>query len=262
MMRLLHWVMSNKAFRLSRTFPTAWGAPPTIPDGLGDGVFSVLYSDVGSKFYAECGESDAPGAGWQVSELVSSIVPVPASASTDDAAEWQTLDPLQCEATWKEDIGLMKKDVQRLARHRAGQTIIATLPTHGVAGEQLFRTMDPTTGELPSEKWGLRLKGQSTSTPTFATWAWEFRVTPKSMVVTRLRAPDAPHFERLLRQLVGAAAGAGVEEVEIWNVPEGFRQSVTVAGGKTLECQDHLPSIKYYGGTTNDERVHFAFNEK
>jgi hypothetical protein len=102
MMRLVHWVIANEAFRSSHPFPPAWGAAPTVPVGLGDGVFSVLYSDVGPKFYAGCGEADASGAGWQVSGPVSSIIPVISGSSiTDDAGKWRILDPEECKAAWR-----------------------------------------------------------------------------------------------------------------------------------------------------------------
>jgi hypothetical protein len=263
MMRLVHWVIANEAFRSSHPFPPAWGAAPTVPVGLGDGVFSVLYSDVGPKFYAGCGEADASGAGWQVSGPVSSIIPVISGSSiTDDAGKWRILNPEECKAAWREDIGLMKKDVEHIAGNHAGHIIAAMLPTQGVAACQIFRTMDPTTGELPSQRWGVHLDESSSPSPTFATWGWELRATPKSMVVTRLRAPDVPHFQNLLQQLVRTAADAAVEQVEIWNVPEEFRASVATAGGKTFERDDHLPSIKYYDSSADAERVHFAFNEK
>lgn len=58
MMRLMHYALAPKD-KLP-PFPSAWGAPPT--NILGDAAFSVLYSDVGPRFYAKCTKgADQPG---------------------------------------------------------------------------------------------------------------------------------------------------------------------------------------------------------
>jgi GNAT superfamily N-acetyltransferase/putative transposon-encoded protein len=59
LLRLMHYVVADRS-RLP-PFPASWGAPPE--EAFGDGVFSVLYSDVGDAFYANCTQGENK-AGW------------------------------------------------------------------------------------------------------------------------------------------------------------------------------------------------------
>lgn len=56
MLRLLHYVIAVRAYL--PPFPPAWGAPPTIPESIAQNLprawASVLWSDMGSKFYPRC----------------------------------------------------------------------------------------------------------------------------------------------------------------------------------------------------------------
>lgn len=64
MMRLLHHVLAPSE-RLPE-FPETWGAPPQVQhSGLGDALFSVLYSDVGEEFYPKCGPIHGMS-GWEI----------------------------------------------------------------------------------------------------------------------------------------------------------------------------------------------------
>jgi hypothetical protein len=259
MMRLLHWVLGNASFQASHSFPATWGAPPSGP---ADGAFSVLYSDIGPNFYYQAGEGDAQDSGWRVVGPASSVIPVPREhLSVNDAGEWRALDLPQSEALWADDASLMKKDLEDAGRSHSDHAIIAFLPTRGVAATQALRTMDPTTGELPFTKWGVRLEEQGKLSTTWATWGFELKGNPPSLVVTRMRAPDVPSFECLVQQLLRAAAEADVTQVEVWNLASEFRGAVVAVGGRTYERDDHLPSIKFYGGV-DAEHVQFVFNEK
>ena len=55
-MRLLHWVLAREEYLLGRVFPEAeWGPRPERVRGAGDGWVSALWSDIGPRFYEECG---------------------------------------------------------------------------------------------------------------------------------------------------------------------------------------------------------------
>jgi hypothetical protein len=259
MMRLVHWVVGNASFRASHPFPAAWGTPPSGP---GDGVFSVLWSDVGPDFYHRAGEGEARGGGWRVVGPLSSVIPVsPDSSVTVDAGDWRTLDLAQAEAQWAEDAVLIRKDLAAAGHAHSDQTIAAFLPDRGVAAFQPFRSIDAITGKLPFTDWGIQLQAQDGLSSTWATWCFELWAKPPSLLVTRLRVPDVLHFKRLVPQLLRAAADAGVAEVEFWNLSDEFRDAVAAAGGRTFERNDHLPAIKYYGEVA-EENVQLMFNEK
>jgi hypothetical protein len=261
MMRLLHWVISNADFRSSHLFPQAWGAPPEIPEGLGNGVFSVLYSGIGPTFYTKCGENDAQDRGWQVDKPLSTFIPVPPKDPiVKDSNGWRILDPAQAEDAWAEDAAQMKKDIE--AHSKTGTaTIVSFLPTNGISAFQTIRQLEPTTGELPTDKWGVRLDDQTESL-TYATWTPNPQGgrAPKRLVVTRLRVSSSQQFEELIHQVLKAALELEFRYVEIWNLSTEFHDVATALGGRTSEREDRLSSIKYYG--KDSAQVEWAFNER
>jgi hypothetical protein len=255
MMRLLHWVVSNADFRSSHRFPVAWGSAPTVPEGYGNGLFSVLYSDVGPDYYSQCGPIEEKNGGWVVDKPISTIIPL-SSFSTDSPARWRPLDLAALEQTWQEDALVVGQEVGS-----SSYPVVAFLPTGGVAATQVIRTMDAVSGELPLRVWGTRLDDPSSL--TFATWSLEIDASgPKSLIVTRLRVADLDHFADLVSQLMKAAGEAGVREVEIWNLAAEFVQMVDALGGKTEARTEHLPSIKFYLSQGREHRPELLLNEK
>jgi hypothetical protein len=249
MMRLLHWALAPQA----HAFPPAWGAPPAR---TGASAASVLYSGIGAEFYARCGAGEAHEGGWALAGPVWSTLP--AAAAGKDEAEWEVLDLARAEEVWEEDAALMEADVVRAGR-ASGKAALALLPSHSVAAFQAYRGMDPASGALQSDVWGVRLRDDPAAPLTMATWAYPKSGLPKTLAITRLRAPDARRCELLLRKACALAAGMGLEHVQVWNVPTEFEDVVTTLGGRTVERTDTmLPQIMSYVG----EEVEWLFNER
>jgi hypothetical protein len=248
MMRLLHWALAPQA----HAFPAAWGAPPAR---TGASAASVLYSGIGAEFYARCGPEEARAGGWALAGPVWSTLP---AAADVDAAEWEVLDLRRAEEVWEEDAVLMEADVARAGR-ASGKATLALLPSHSVAAFQAHRGMDPASGALQSEVWGVRLRDDPAAPLTMATWAYPKSGLPKTLAITRLRAPDARRCKLLLQKACALAAGMGLEHVQVWNLPKEFEDVVTTLGGNTAERTDSmLPQImSYIGG-----EVDWMFNER
>jgi hypothetical protein len=263
MMRLLHFVLANPAFREAHPFPAAWGAPPAVPVHVGDGAWSVLFSDVGSSFYERCGLSEAPGGGWKLDKPVGTIWKVPKdavvrSAETDD---WEPLSLEDAEHIWQEDAKWMAQDVEQRSASEPEKTFFTILPTSGMAAAQVQRVLNPSTGALPSGTWGARRRAPSGGRAIYATWSLDLRGSgPTSMVVTRLRVPDAAALEDLWQQLLHAAQAFRAEEIEIWNLPSDLVDVASRLGGHTAERDEHLPAVAMYSG--NRGAVEWMFNEK
>src|ERR1700761_4810629 len=76
MMRLVHWAITPEEMLKSSLFPKQWGTPPKRSPTLLSGLpvlFSVLYSDVGDTFYANCGPTGV-GGGWQPTNSVATTI--------------------------------------------------------------------------------------------------------------------------------------------------------------------------------------------
>jgi hypothetical protein len=269
MMRLLHWVLANSEYRASRTFPTwVWGAPPVVPHHAGNARWSVLYSDVGNTFYATCGMDEKLAGGWEVygAEDTSWEVEM-TNAYGEQGVKWESLDLAALTHIWTLDTSLIAADVAAYAR-QSGRTSFAFLPDQGVAAMQVHRTLNPATGELPAETWGIQMRSEGSSssdagmTPaalTYASWTLELHGPgPKTLVVTRWRIPSAHLLGGLLGQLIAAARNAGATRIEIWNVPESLREESARLGGVTAIRAEHLPSFRWYG----QESVDWVFNER
>jgi hypothetical protein len=81
MMRLLHWVLARPDARASQ-FPEAWGEAPASVEGFMNASVSVLYSDVGTDFYASCGFLPGTHDGWTVAPRAATSWKVSAGSQT------------------------------------------------------------------------------------------------------------------------------------------------------------------------------------
>lgn len=258
-MSLLHWVLAPSS-SLSSEFPPAWGAPPS--PHFQDAQFSVLYSDVGSIFYAKCGpvpSSLDSRIGWITKSPVSTqwdIVPARSSVSDTGAYKW--LSRTECIDVWKLDTELLKSDAVTLAQ-KHGKSVFAFLPDNGVGQFSIQRLMtfdEDLEPVYPPEPWGVQLLGQKDL--TFATWTFE--PGTKVMVLTRLRTtPEV--LPRLLETVGYKARELGFDTVETWNLPEGLQDSAKELGAKSFERNEHLSAVKWYGKESDGE-VEWIFNEK
>ncbi len=148
-MQLLHWVLAREEYLSTQVFPEAeWGQKPERVDGAGNGWVSVLWSDVGPRFYEECGMGVVGNNnrdGWVVKDPLSTIwklqdVNLPPGEIRDGSEEMSItwLDEKQARDTWNQDAELMKEEaVERVKETGIAQ--IAFPPNEGLAEFPWFR---------------------------------------------------------------------------------------------------------------------------
>lgn len=261
MMRLLHWVLAPEG-SISSQFPSAWGAPPVAC--MQDAAFSVLYSDIGDRFYhhncsclpeTQLGwiTKGAVNTSWSVQKSVQNVVP--------GSGQWKWLSKEDAVQILEEDVDVMKEDATAIAR--GGKPVCAFLPTGGVGRfsiERVMRFDADMNPSMPMDIWGVKLIIESQDKPfEFATWTLE-SADSKVMVLTRLRT-TCQNFPGLLSSITEAARQNGIETIETWNLPLELTTLATQLGGKTYDRTDHLSSIKWYGSEA-EEDVQWLFNEK
>lgn len=264
MMSLLHWIIGRRGFLEIDLFPVEWGSPPERPSFVEDGEFSVLYSDVGPRFYQMTGPTTENGDGWQVAEPTSTKWNVRSThalllSHNAGSQDWQWLDKDTVKEAWKADAQAMKRE---LSTGPASHSIAFTaLPTRGVAEfqyhrlEQFWSKMEPT-----PIYWGIS-SSTSPNVSTFASWTLDFRPPAMNrLIITRFRTPLGT-FETLLFQIIDFAKRHSVDEVEVWNLPSHLRDIAQRSEGRTFTREDHLSSFKWYG-SGNSSDVSWAYNEK
>ena len=265
MMRLLHWVLAPKS-SLPSVFPAEWGDPPPRVSAVGDASFSVLFSDIGERFYRQAGTLPNTEDGWMISDPVSTtwdvvesskFAPLSSEARPHPSLRWKWLDEELVRGIWDKDATIMKEELSLSPSHRAHTTIFTFLPDRGVAEFQrhqlrlIWSKMDP-----QPAYWGVcrqRGNGGENDASTFATWTLDVR-RPASiaLIITRLRAQPVD-FEELFLQIVSFAKQHGVEKIEVWNLPSNLRDIGHRLGGKTFSRDEHLPLFKWYGEECHEE---------
>ncbi|KAI0341447.1 hypothetical protein BDW22DRAFT_304564 [Trametopsis cervina] len=255
MMRLLHWVLAPH-FALP-DFPAEWGSPP--PNGPHDAQFSVLYSDVGSDFYHNCGPKLGEKSGWTATGAISTSWAV----TGDDRPQvhdstWDMLTAEGADYIWEADSQIMAEDVLSLSQ-TMGQTTFSFLPNAGVGQFTIQRCMqlDADLKPILDDFWGISRVGHPNAS-VFATWTFE--PGTKTMVLTRLRASPA-EFPPLLTKIKEIAATFDKDTVEAWNLPCHLKDAAERTGGQTFARHDHLSSVKWYGPEPTNQ-IKWAFNEK
>ncbi|KAF5383843.1 hypothetical protein D9615_003652 [Tricholomella constricta] len=262
MMRLLHWVIAD-ASRLPRAFPEEWGAPPVNVACAGDGLFSVLWSDVGTNFYSRCGPA-ADQEGWIVRDAVSTTWDVRHESPISDqdpASGWTWLDEPGVLDLWEKDANHIASILKLPDNFRVSFTF---LPNRGVAAFQHRRNIHFLNQLVPRiEHWGIMAEPRSSGAmpAAFATWTFDARPPgPKTLLITRLDCrPD--DFENLFAMVTTAAKRQGMEKIEIYNLPEQLQPAATKLGGTTGERDEHLSAFKWYG-TEDPRQVAWLLNER
>ena len=267
-MRLLHWVLSPSSS--TAKFPSEWGLPPATLESVWNASFSVLYSDIGPTFYANCGPDATPGTGWINQGNVQTRWDIHADLSVPPSSvQWASLSLEQARQLYEDDTTILKEEVRtHAAAAPKGAVSFSFLPSDGVALFNVRRTMVIGTDlsvTLPVARWGIQLvpegehPAESAKGP-FATWTLELRGQPKVLLVTRFRASQEM-FPDLLRKLLDVAKEEDVDLLEIWNLPEELEGIAQTLGGVTATRDDHLPSFKWYGPESPND-VHWLYNEK
>lgn len=259
MMRLLHWIMAPHSSLPQ--FPAKWGTPPPESPEYNVAIASVLYSDVGPTFYAQFGP-DESSEGWVVKDPYSTIWEVKPGetdpAQYSEGIELIPLDLRQCVIRWDQDT---EKIRQTLKATQPDRIAYSFLPNEGVAMTMVQRTeffnSDKVDAKMPTT-WGVELKRQGKE-PEIATWTIDVRPPPTTLLITRLRAsPEG--FGHILNYVFTAARDSGCERIEVWNLPKELEEVAGQYGGSTIQREDHLNALKWYG--PGDEKVDWINNEK
>jgi hypothetical protein len=286
MMRLIHYVLADQKYRTSTPFPPfpkeQWGEPPIIPPGFGIGITSVLYSDVGTNFYTDCGIGLSTGTGWiidgpintiwQVPEPETEPEPVPVTSQTDEACLEKTaslgfnwLTEERKSQLWDLDAEVIRREI-----NSADTPCISFLPNNGVAQfpQDLAAIFLP--ASITEPIWGAETTttiandtDMDVGVASFITWKLDYgKEGPNTLVVSRLRA-DNKTFPVLLQAAFHAARKLGLEQVEIWNFDPNLAEMQTpnaqgVRAGVTSETDDNLPSLAWYG----EGNVQWRYNEQ
>ena len=251
MMQLLHWVLAPRSSLPS--FPEAWGEPPV--DGLGDATVSVLYSDIGPRFYAESGPSE-DSKGWIARDPISTIFSVPQELP-QLASSALLLSERDCLEFWEKDSALIRSHFPKVSK----QVGFSFLPENGLGRFMLQRNVayDGKYGFKAPQHWGVALDDDAQN---FVTWYIDrpLPVPSHSLLATRLRSsPDK--FPELLRYMMSAARNSGLDKVEFWNLPKELQDVAAELGGKTFDRDEHLNSLKWYGPEKTED-VEWFNNEK
>ena len=141
MMNLLHWVIAPQEF-LPQEFPTEWGSRPQRVPCVTPGAFSVLYSDVGSKFYRLCGTLPNQDDGWIVDGLTTThfdVVKTHQTLSSREKGErllWRWLDEASVREAWNADVGYMEEEMFH-SSNRLKPVAFTFLPDKGVANSNI-----------------------------------------------------------------------------------------------------------------------------
>ncbi|KZT43109.1 hypothetical protein SISSUDRAFT_739119 [Sistotremastrum suecicum HHB10207 ss-3] len=264
MMRLLHWVLADG--KNLPEFPVEWGMPPTRPEEVGDGLFSALWSDVGSKFYLSCGMT-LESQGWEVRSPQGTIFIVEdlqrrlssGSVPARKVPEMTLLSPEETSFLWINDTIYIE---EQLSNHSSDVTRVSFTPIGGVGAYTSRRTSFFIPGsdeEQTLKHWGVKLNIEGES-PTYVTWCIEVDPPPTKLLITRLRSEPRVFLE-LMHAVLIAAQELNMEKIEIWNLPSQLVAIAGELGGVTAFREDHLPSLAWYGPPPSSD-VEWMFNEK
>ncbi|KAF7319769.1 hypothetical protein MKEN_00759300 [Mycena kentingensis (nom. inval.)] len=252
MMRLMHWVLADESFLPNDAFPSAkWGAPPPKVDGLRNGWFSALWSDVGT-LYASCGPFPGQEGGWVIRGTTTALWDVHALPSLESDGAWTWLDNAGVSKLWEEDSELIRNELPA-----SNHLSIAFTPEVGVASFQ-HRRLDIYLDKVKDrpQTWGV----VSADRGTYATWTIDPRPPVVRMTITRLRTTrDA--FPGVFAKVVELARRHDVKTIEVWGLSEELLAGAKELGAKVSEREEHLSAFKWYGKGT-EEDIQWAFNER
>ncbi|EJT47825.1 hypothetical protein A1Q1_03286 [Trichosporon asahii var. asahii CBS 2479] len=234
MLRLMHYVVGDP--KGLPPFPKAWGEPPA--ERLGDARFSVLYSEIGNKFYSSCRVGDGPDSteGWV--------------EQRQDTRTWylQPGGPIENNGLWewlgrKDSIKLEHELSERFRQDLPNQgdpkkTRVAVLPT-SVIDYHIFRFMEMFP-DHPSPKFGCILPPDENGRRPFFIYS------------AVGKHPDAPHTLEIMHAqqpvpwaaVRAAAVHHGVEKVKLWGGYTGWDKE---EGGVKVEQNEDCPSLANYG---------------
>jgi hypothetical protein len=261
MMRLLHWLLARQDM-LPPDFPVdEWGQPPERREdlGMGQGLFSVLYSDVG-PFYGSCGMLPNTK-GWEIQGNLSFIWDIDRTDSQPPTLEssswkWLDLDGIGNPDLWDQDTMQMRQLLP--SQVKPGQVGFAYLSNNGMENYQRLRLVYLLDRWMknPIYHWGI----QSSITSSFISWTVELQDDMSvNMVISRLRA-DQADFKEMVTRIKQMAQKHQISRIEVWSLDEHLRDSAKDTGAIELTRTYHLPAVKWYAKERAEPQ--WLFNER
>ncbi len=182
----------------------------------------------------------------------------------DISEDWTLLTEEDAYKIWEQDSKAMQSDVLSSAKS-SGKVAFTFLPTGGVGKFSIQRNVRFTQPDLRpvlDKFWGVaRRSADASGSPSpdaYATWTYE--PGTKTIVLTRIRA-SKDEFPALLEKLKAAARSIGRDTIEVWNLPEHLKDVGKQIGGETMEREEHLSAVKWYGSEETGGLL-WCFNEK
>lgn len=244
MLRLMHYVVGDPSGL--PPFPKAWGAPPA--ETLGDAKFSVLYSGIGDKFYADCrvGDGADSTAGWVEQRQDTRTWAVQPGGVVENNGLWEWLGHKDTVKLAQEVGKRFKKDLPN--QGDASKTRVAILPDSTV-DYQIFRflVMWP---EHPSPRFGCILPPDQNGRRPF--FLYSAVGTPDKPPTLEIMIAEQPIPWEAVR---AAAVHHGADKIKMWSDFTGWDNE---EGGVKVERNEDCPSLASYGLG----EVDWQFNDK
>ena len=212
-----------------------------IREGAGGRGFSVLYSDVGTEFYAKNG-------GWKIgdeSELVISCI-----HDFEEALPLEMLTLEQAKDCIEADVELIKKELVG----ETDLTVIQMVPQH--VELEWATTRDQYGARYLNVKETEHVGAKVCSGDGWGYVLWFHEYKESTLIALRLREPPTDAGLRsLIQVLVTEARRSGLKHVAVWSPSERLEK---VSGIKKSTRNSSLPAVLYLG----DDSIHWRTPEK
>jgi hypothetical protein len=203
----------------------------------GGRALSILYSDIGPKFYDKNG-------GWKVCDANELIIP--RAKEFEDTLSADMLNLKDAEIWIDEDVKRLKSEFG----DGSDVTIVELIPQHeelewaSVRDRHLARHL-----KLKEED---NFGAKVTSVDGWGYVVWFHEYQSSALTILRLREPPTDAGMRgLLQAAVSEARRTGLENVKIWSPSERLQN---LTGIKKVIRNDALPAMLYFG---EDKRIHW-----
>ena len=255
MLKLLHYCIGDPAHLPS--FPSGWGAPPSLTEEqrrhVPPGLASVLYSDVGSKFYERCtiGE-DLPG--WVMNEAATQEVVWQVQPAKDESKEWDWLYLSDVQEGSNLAAELRERSRQTISDTSVPETICVNDPTTPMLLSSIqTRCLDARPSDWvykrEEEPVGVRIGD------AVVLFTWSSGMIGPRLLVTHISRLQPGQLPEALEAMDVVAHKAGRKEGWAWGLNAASPlmdkwktlESRQTSTGRRAEIDGHLLCVAWYG---------------
>ena len=205
-----------------------------IPELTGGKGFSVLYSDVGPKFYAQNG-------GWKPADAVEIVLP--STTTFVDTLPVETLNLERAEVCMDKDAQLLKEEFIGVA----DRTVFQMIPQHDELEWATVRDRQATQHLNLEISESVGAQFSSSDGWGYIIWFREYKES--SLTILRVREPSYDGALRgLLEAAVEEAKRLGLQKVTIWGPSARMEE---VGGVKRIPRKMAIPALLYAGDEEN-----------